>query len=47
MDETAVETVNTFNPSTQQLDTYSYPRPGTVNEYIDTYMYTNIIINML
>ena len=28
VDETKVEIVRTFNPSNQDLEEYSYPRPG-------------------
>ena len=31
VDETDVEVVHTFNPSTQTVDDYKYPRPGSKN----------------
>ena len=31
MDETDVEVVHTFNPSTQTVEDYKYPRPGSKN----------------
>lgn len=31
VDETDVETVHTFNPSSQRIEEYSYPKAGTKN----------------
>ncbi len=31
MNEEAVEVVHTFNPSSQSVEDYSYPRPGKHN----------------
>lgn len=31
MNERELEVVHTFNPATQSVEDYSYPRPGKVN----------------